>query len=190
MCILNEQADTLLELARRLATDWGNGLEYSRRYGSQAGRCTSSEECSGGGGGSRWSSPCRATIRFDECAHIWKHIAQIWEQGRNLERGVYVRGEESRISRFMPSQIAKPPPSGRAVGRYQPGAPAREVYRKLLANPSRHSEYSGVINGPQRAEGFKFTTRYVSEEVGSTVESSFGGNRVLRLERGHSAQDP
>jgi hypothetical protein len=29
--IFNKEADTVLELARRLATDWSNGFEYSRR---------------------------------------------------------------------------------------------------------------------------------------------------------------
>jgi hypothetical protein len=29
--IFNEEADIVLELARRLATDWSNGFEYSRQ---------------------------------------------------------------------------------------------------------------------------------------------------------------
>ena len=167
VCILNEEANTVLKLARRLATNWSNGLEYSRRNGNQAGRCTSSEECSGRWGGSRRGSPCRAAIRFCECAHVREHMAQIWEQGRNLERGVYIRGEESRIGRFMPRQIAKSPLSKGLLS--DTSLELRQG--KLLANPSRHREYGRVINGSQRAERFKFTTRNVSQKVGDAVES-------------------
>jgi hypothetical protein len=67
----------------------------------------------------------------------------------------------------MPRQIAKPPLSEGLLG--DTSLELRQG--KLLANPSRHREYGRVINGPQRAEGFKFTTRYVSEEVSNAVES-------------------
>ena len=109
VCIFDEEADTVLELARRLASEWSDGFEHSRCNGNKASRCTSGKKCGGGGCCSRWSCPCMAAVRFDECAHIWEHMAQIWEQGRNLERGVYIRGKESGIGRFVPSQVAKPP---------------------------------------------------------------------------------
>jgi hypothetical protein len=52
VCVFDEKADTVLELARRLAPEWSNGFEYSKRYGNQAGHCPGSDKCGGGGGGS------------------------------------------------------------------------------------------------------------------------------------------
>jgi hypothetical protein len=85
-------------------------------------------------------------------------MAQIWEQGRNLERGVYIRGKESGNGRFVPSQVAKPPfPEGLLSDT------SLELRQgKLLADPSGHRKYSRVISGPQRAKGIKFAARYIS----------------------------